>query len=96
VVEPDPAYRLLLTASVRRALAERLPHEVAAAVWEFVSGPLSQRPHQVGAPLRAPYDGLWRVDQVDSGTVPKARVIASQDCRSDGSAGDRWLTRGVS
>ncbi|WP_019873465.1 type II toxin-antitoxin system RelE family toxin [Sporichthya polymorpha] len=33
---------------------------MAFAVWEFVSGPLLARPTIVGAPLRAPLEGLWR------------------------------------
>jgi mRNA interferase RelE/StbE len=33
---------------------------VAFAAWALISGPLRHRPHIVGAPLRAPFDGLWR------------------------------------
>lgn len=45
-------YRLVLSAGARRALAETLPQQVAAAVWEFVSGPLLDNPHRVGKQLR--------------------------------------------
>jgi mRNA-degrading endonuclease RelE of RelBE toxin-antitoxin system len=33
---------------------------VAFAAWELISGPLRERPRTVGAPLRAPFEGLWR------------------------------------
>jgi len=44
----------------RRALTETLPEGPAFAAWEFISGPLAQTPRVVGAPLRAPFEGLWR------------------------------------
>jgi mRNA-degrading endonuclease RelE of RelBE toxin-antitoxin system len=43
-----------------RALAESLPAAAAFAAWEFIDGPLRDSPHRVGAPLRAPFEGLWR------------------------------------
>lgn len=45
-------YELRLSRAARRALAETLPVSVAAAVWEFVKGPLLDDPHRVGKPLR--------------------------------------------
>jgi mRNA interferase RelE/StbE len=57
--EPGP-YRLVLAPGARRALSETLPSAAAFAAWEFISGPLLRRPRRVGAPLRAPFDGLWR------------------------------------
>jgi mRNA interferase RelE/StbE len=45
-------YELRLSPAARKALAETLPEAVAAAVWEFVSGPLLDNPHRVGKPLR--------------------------------------------
>lgn len=53
-------YQLVLAPGARRALAEGLPAAAAFAAWEFITGPLLQRPRVVGAPLRAPFDGLWR------------------------------------
>lgn len=53
-------YRLVLAPGARRALAENLPAAAAFAAWEFVTGPLLERPRVVGAPLRAPFEGLWR------------------------------------
>jgi mRNA-degrading endonuclease RelE of RelBE toxin-antitoxin system len=45
-------YSLRLSSAARRALADTLPEQVAAAVWEFVSGPLLDNPHGVGRRLR--------------------------------------------
>jgi mRNA interferase RelE/StbE len=58
--EPDPPYRVVLAPGARRALAELLPASAAFAAWEFIIGPLAQAPRRVGAPLRAPFEGLWR------------------------------------
>jgi mRNA-degrading endonuclease RelE of RelBE toxin-antitoxin system len=44
----------------RRALSQSLPPTVAFAAWEFISGPLLERPRIVGVPLRPPFAGLWR------------------------------------
>lgn len=53
-------YDLLLSPGARRALTDVLPPAAAFAAWEFVNGPLREAPQRVGAPLRAPFDGLWR------------------------------------
>jgi len=37
-----------------------LPSSAAFAAWEFIIGPLAHKPRLVGAPLRAPFEGLWR------------------------------------
>lgn len=50
-------YELRLSRAARRALAETLPESVAAAVWEFVSGPLLDNPHRVGRALRSELAG---------------------------------------
>lgn len=55
----DP-YRILLAPGARRALTDVLPDAAAFAAWEFISGPLAEAPHRVGAPLRAPFAGQWR------------------------------------
>ena len=52
-------YELRLSRSARRALAETLPRSVAAAVWEFVRGPLLDDPHRVGKRLRFDLDGYY-------------------------------------
>jgi mRNA interferase RelE/StbE len=41
-------------------LSQSLPSAAAFAAWEFISGPLLDHPRIVGAPLRSPFDGLWR------------------------------------
>ena len=53
-------YEIVLSPQARRALAEGLPSAAAFAAWEFIQGPLAERPHIVGVRLRAPFDGLWR------------------------------------
>jgi mRNA interferase RelE/StbE len=53
------SYGLRLSRSARRALAETLPESVAAAVWQFVSGPLLDNPHRVGKRLRFELEGYY-------------------------------------
>ena len=53
-------YAIVLAPGARRALTDLLPASAAFAAWEFITGPLAQRPRVVGAPLRDPFDGLWR------------------------------------
>ncbi len=52
-------YELRLSRAARRALAEALPENVAAAVWRFVSGPLLDNPHRVGKRLRFDLEGYY-------------------------------------
>ena len=49
-----------LSPGARRALSETIPANAAFAAWAFIKGPLRANPHRVGAPLRAPFEGLWR------------------------------------
>jgi mRNA-degrading endonuclease RelE of RelBE toxin-antitoxin system len=49
-------YTLRATPTVRRPLAETLPEAVAAAAYEFITGPLLERPHRVGKQLLPPLD----------------------------------------
>jgi mRNA-degrading endonuclease RelE of RelBE toxin-antitoxin system len=73
----DEAYTLSLASSARRVLVEGpprgLPLEVAAAVTEFLTGPLLDNPQRVGKPLtrelsgyhsarRGAYRVIYRVD----------------------------------
>jgi mRNA-degrading endonuclease RelE of RelBE toxin-antitoxin system len=53
-------YTSVMAPGARRALSETLPAAAAFAAWEFVNGPLPRSPYRVGAPLRAPFEGLWR------------------------------------
>ena len=43
--------------AARRALAERLPEAVAAAVLEFLDGSLAENPLRAGKPLVGPFAG---------------------------------------
>lgn len=47
--------------AARRALADRLPEAVAAAVLEFLDGPLAEEPLRVGKPLVGPLAGYLGV-----------------------------------
>jgi mRNA interferase RelE/StbE len=58
--EQQQPYILVVASGVRRALSQSLPAAAAFAAWEFISGPLLERPRIVGAPLRPPFEGLWR------------------------------------
>ena len=50
----DPSYQLQIVSSARRHLTEDLPGAVAAAAFEFITGPLLENPHRVGKRLRPP------------------------------------------
>lgn len=52
-------YRLRIARPAARALAEVLPAKVAAAAYEFITGPLLKDPHRVGKPLNAPMAPAW-------------------------------------
>ena len=81
----DPAedpYELRTTSTVRRALSESLQEAVAAAAYEFITGPLAD-PHRIGKRLLPPMDdrfsarrGTYRVIyRIDD----KARVVTVVD-----------------
>ena len=52
-------YQLVVAPSAARAIRDRLPEAVAAAVVEFITGPLPANPHRVGKPLQRQLVGLW-------------------------------------
>jgi len=54
------SYRVRVTRTAARQLAEGLPESVAAACVEFLYGPLAENPRRVGAALRKPFEGHWR------------------------------------
>ncbi len=64
----DP-YELGTAPPARRAIAERLPVDVAGAAVEFITGPLLTNPQRVGKPLGEELQGIhsarlardWRV-----------------------------------
>ncbi len=47
----EEPYELRATSTVRRALSESLPEAVAAAAYEFLTGPLLLDPHRIGKRL---------------------------------------------
>jgi mRNA interferase RelE/StbE len=59
-VPEEHPYSLVIASGVRHALSESLPAAAAFAAWEFIAGPLLERPRIVGTPLRAPFVGQWR------------------------------------
>lgn len=80
---PEDTYTLRTTPTVRRALTETLPESVAAAAYEFITGPLLAQPYRVGKRLLPPLDdrfsarrGTYRVIyRIDD----KARVVTVVD-----------------
>ena len=55
----DGEYELVLTPPARRALTERLPESVAAAVIEFLTTALVLQPRRAVKPLRGELTGIW-------------------------------------
>ena len=53
------AYELGTAPPARRALAEKLPVDVAAAAAEFITGPLLAHPRRVGKPLGEELAGVY-------------------------------------
>ena len=53
------AYELGTAPPARRALANQLPPEVAAAAAEFITGPLLENPQRVGKPLGQELAGIF-------------------------------------
>ncbi|MCE4267676.1 type II toxin-antitoxin system RelE family toxin [Rhodococcus globerulus] len=47
-------YTLAVARSAARSLKQTLPEKVAAAVYEFITGPLLENPHRVGKALSPP------------------------------------------
>ncbi len=73
--ESPRRYEIRFQAAARRAIAERLPEAVAAAVLEFCDAALADNPHRVGKPLFGPLAGchgarrgtyciVYRIDEV--------------------------------
>lgn len=52
-------YELGTAPPARRALAELLPHNVAGAAIEFITGPLLANPQRVGRPLGEELSGIY-------------------------------------
>jgi len=58
-VSDDEGYELVLTPPAARAIRTGLPEAVAAAVIEFMTGPLVVNPRRVGKMLRRELAGIW-------------------------------------
>ena len=56
--QPAP-YILTITPTARRQLTDNLPEAVAAAAYEFITGPLLDNPHRVGKQLRPPLEDRY-------------------------------------
>jgi mRNA interferase RelE/StbE len=54
------SFRVVVTRTAARQLAERLPESAATACVEFLFGPLADDPHRVAATLRTPFTGQCR------------------------------------
>ena len=52
-------YTVLLSPGAKRAIERDLPEAVAAAVVDFLYGPLAEDPYRVGRPLRFQLEGYW-------------------------------------
>lgn len=59
MTDGDPSYELVVTPPAERAIAERLPEAVTAAVIDFLSTALITNPQRVGKPLRDDLSGVW-------------------------------------
>lgn len=81
----EQPYRLTITATARRQLAEHLPEAIAFAAHEFINGPLLVNPHRVGQRLMPPLDDrhsarkgtyrvLYRID--DSARIVTVLAVA--------------------
>lgn len=56
---PSGSYELILAPPAVRAIQHNLPHAVAAAVIEFLTGALLDNPQRVGKPLRGDLAGIY-------------------------------------
>jgi len=52
-------YRLRIAGPAAKALTEVLPEKVAAAAYEFITGPLLDNPRRGGKPLDPPMAPAW-------------------------------------
>ncbi len=83
-----PTYDLKVAPSAERTIA-RLPEFAAAAIVEFITGPLPQNPRRAGTPLMAELSGIhcarrgayrvvYRIDETN-----KLIVVVRIDHRAD-------------
>ncbi|WP_433219850.1 type II toxin-antitoxin system RelE family toxin [Microtetraspora malaysiensis] len=79
----EEPYRVVFTATAKRALTDGLPEDVATAAWELITGTLAANPHRVGKPLNEPFErlhaarrGTYRVTYRMNHTTRTITVIA--------------------
>lgn len=66
--EREP-FEFVLGPAAKRALADKLPPDVAIGAFDFIAGPLRENPYRVGKELNEPLDGVrsarlmrnWRI-----------------------------------
>ncbi|MGO1050562.1 type II toxin-antitoxin system RelE family toxin [Crossiella sp. CA198] len=51
-------YTVTFTPGARRSM-NRLPMDVATALFEHITGPVAGNPRRLGKPLDEPYDQVW-------------------------------------
>ncbi|RBY79885.1 type II toxin-antitoxin system RelE/ParE family toxin [Geodermatophilus sp. TF02-6] len=94
MTEQAAPYDLAITPTARRQLTDNLPEAVAAAAYEFITGPLLGNPHRVGKQLRPPledrhsarrgtYRVIYRIDD-DIHTVTVVDVAHRRDAYRSG------------
>jgi len=94
VTEEPSRYDLAITPTARCQLTENLPEAVAAAAYEFITGPLLDNPHSVGKRLRPPledrhsarrgtYRVIYRIDD-DTHTVTVVDVTHRRNAYRSG------------
>lgn len=59
MTDEQAPYELILTPPARRALTDRLPESVAAAVIDLLTTTLILEPRRVGKPLCGQLAGVW-------------------------------------
>jgi mRNA interferase RelE/StbE len=88
-VTAEHRYRLIISPTARRQLAELLPAAVAFAAHEFIVGPLLDNPQRVGKRLEPPladrhsarrgtYRVIYRIDEAEH-TVTVVAIAPRSD-----------------
>lgn len=54
-----PHYRIEWRAAAKRAIAQELPEKYALAIYEFITGPLSENPRRLGKELGKEMKGKY-------------------------------------
>jgi mRNA interferase RelE/StbE len=57
------SFRIVVTRTAARQLAENLPESTAAACVAFIFGALAENPQRAGSALRPPFAEQWRASR---------------------------------